>query len=259
MMKRLFAFGAMGMFAVLVAGPAGAQSDDELKCEINASKVVAKFVKGKGKCLQKCWSTERKGDPADCDAAGGRDGTTQACITAAETKSNDGQAKKCTADCPECYNGGNCPADAAGKTSNTEGLVDTQDENVHCDNTTGTDDEFKCQASTGKTLAKLVGALSKCTQKCKSAEAKGDAAPGSCAPPVSDPTTQTCVTDATNKCIAGVNKKCSDVGVTPPCWTVTGIDTGMEWCNSVKTIVNSQFNEFFCESGSASGAFVDLQ
>jgi hypothetical protein len=262
-MKRLFAFGAIGVFAVLVAGPAGAQTDDELKCEINASKVVAKFVKAKAKCLQKCWSAERKGDPVDCldTAADGdqRDTTTQTCIDAAETKSNEGQAKKCTADCPECYEGGDCPADAQEKTDTTEGLVDTQDENVHCDNTTGTDDEFKCQAGASKSLAKLVGALAKCSQKCKAAEAKGTTT-GSCAPPIgggSDAALVTCVDAATAKCVAGLDKKCGTVGVTPPCWTATGIDTGTEWCNSVKTIVNSQYNEFFCEAGSASGAFLD--
>jgi hypothetical protein len=257
----------MGLFVALAAGPANAQSDDQLKCQINASKVVAKFAKGKVKCLNKCWSTLRKGDPADCQVAAddgdARDATTQACIDAAETKSLEGQAKKCAgAACPNCYNSGNCPADAQGKTDSAENNVDTQDSNgngtggVHCNGAGVSDDEAKCQSSTAKTLSKFVGKLAKCTQKCKSNEAKGAALPGSCDPPADDPATVTCINDNTAKCVTGVDKKCGDVGITPACWD-TAVNTGTEWCNLVKSIVNGQYTEFFC--GSPNGAFLDVE
>ena len=35
------------------------------------------------------------------------------------------------------------------------------------------------------------------------------------------------------------------------------IDTGMEWCNLVKGIVNGQYNSYFCATGSASGAYLE--
>jgi hypothetical protein len=256
MMKRLFAFGAIGAFAMLVASQAGAQSADELKCETSASKVVAKFIKSKGKCTQKCWSAERKGETVDCDPAGGRDATTQACIDAAEQKSLDGQAKKCTADCPECYSGGNCPSNAQTKTNTAEGLFDGQDPGLHCNNTGVSDDEAKCQASASKSLTKYVGALSKCSQKCKTNEAKGTT-DGTCDPtpgPVGDTATQACISAADTKCVDGVNKKCADAGAVPICWPFS---TGTQWCNLVKGIVNGQYDSFFCETGSASGAFLE--
>ena len=77
-----------------------------------------------------------------------------ASIDAAEQKALDGQAKKCTVDCPACYSSGNCPANAQTKVNTAESLFDTQDTQVHCDNATGTDDEAKCQAAAGKALTK---------------------------------------------------------------------------------------------------------
>src|SRR5262245_1996830 len=253
-MKRLFGFAVIGLFATGAVGPVSAQTADELKCQINASKVVAKFAGAKGKCTQKCWSTERKGGTVDCDPAGGRDGTTQACIDAAESNALAGQAKKCTVDCPECYSGGNCPMNAQNKVNTAEGLFDTQDTAIHCNNTGVSADEAKCQASTGKTLSKYVGALAKCSQKCKANEAKGKTT-GSCNPPTpGDTATQACISAADTKCKAGVNKKCGDAGVTPACWD-PGVNDGNEWCNLVKGIVNGQYNSYFC--GSASGAFLE--
>jgi hypothetical protein len=255
-MKRWLGFAVIGIFAMVAVGPVSAQTPDELKCEINASKVVAKFASAKGKCTQKCWSAERKGETVDCDPAGGRDSTTQTCIDAAEQKALDGQAKKCTVDCPECYSGGDCPANAQSKVDTAENLFDTQDTQVHCNNVAGTADEAKCQAAAGKTLTKYVGALSKCSQKCNANAAKGKT-DGTCTPNPTDTATQTCIAAADAKCKAGVDKKCGDAGVTPQCWTDTGIDTGMEWCNVVKGIVNGQYNSYFCETGSASGAFLE--
>lgn len=257
-MKRLFGFGVVALAAALIAGNASAQTTgDELKCQLNASKVVAKFAGSKVKCLNKCWAGIRKGDPNDCqDTAQDsdpRDATTQACIDAAEAKSNSGQAKKCTADCPECYDGGNCTADASGKTTTAEGLIDGQDPAVHCNNGE-TGDAGKCQDNTGKVLTKWVAALSKCTQKCKANEDKGKAAPGSCDPPASDPATIACINAGEAKCVSGVNKKCGDAGATPACWGA-GLNEGSEWCNLVQGIVDGQYTEFFC--GSPSGAFLE--
>jgi hypothetical protein len=260
-MKKLFGFGVVALAAALIAGNAGNASaqtvGDELKCQANASKVIAKFVGSKVKCLNKCWSQLRKGDPVDCldtpDDGDPRDAATQACIDAAETKSNSGQAKKCTADCPECYDGGNCPADAAGKTTTTESLIDTQDPTVHCNGGTVTADQGKCQDNTGKTLAKWVASLSKCTAKCRANEEKGKAAPGSCTPPASDPKTIDCINKAEPKCVSSIDKKCGDAGATPPCWSFP--TNGTQWCNLVQGIVDGQYNEYFC--GSPSGAFLE--
>ena len=84
-MKKLFGFGVVVLAAALVAGSASAAlTGDESKCELTASKTVAKFAGKKVKCLNKCWSHLRKGDPAICEPAGSRDVDTQACIDEAE-------------------------------------------------------------------------------------------------------------------------------------------------------------------------------
>jgi hypothetical protein len=256
-MKKLFGFGVVALAAALVAGNASAQTTgDELKCQINASKVVGKFSGSKVKCLNKCWSSLRKGDPVDCldTPADGdlRDLDTSTCVTDAEAKSTTDQGKKCTADCPECYNGGNCPADAAGKTAVAESLIDTQDPSVHCNGGGVTADQGKCQDNTGKVLTKWVAALSKCTQKCRANEEKGKT-DGQCNPPVADTKTLDCIAKGEAKCVSGVDKKCGDISQAPPCWTVPG--NGTQWCNLVQGIVDGQYPEYFC--GSPSGAFLE--
>jgi len=54
-------------------------------------------------------------------------------------------------------------------------------------------------------------------------EAKGSAAPGSCAPPASDPPTQACLNAAVAKCAPAVDKKCRQrpvvLGVTVQQWS----------------------------------------
>ena len=256
-MKKWFGFAVIGLFATVAVGPVSAQTSDELKCEINASKVVAKFASAKGKCTAKCFSAERKGETVDCLPASadgdGRDATTQTCIDAAEQKALDGQAKKCTVDCPECYNGGNCPANATSKVNTAESLFDNQDPGVHCNNTTVSADEAKCEASAGKALTKYVGALSKCSQKCNANAAKGKT-DGSCSPPPGDTATQACISAADAKCAAAVDKKCVSVGANPGCWPFAN---GSQWCNTIKGVVNGQYNSYFCETGSASGAFLE--
>lgn len=266
-MKRSFGFGVMMLLAAFAAGQVGAQpTDDQLKCQNNASKVVSKFVGAKVKCLNKCWSGLRKGEatndcvPASADGDG-RDTTTGACILGAETKSNTGQVKKCADEaCPQCYDGGNCASDASGKTNTAESLVDQQDNGgagtVHCNGGTQDTDKGKCQDNTAKVLSKFVAALAKCTQKCKSNEAKGTAATGSCDPPATDGATAACINAAKGKCVAGVDKKCGAVGATPDCWA-PGVNDGAGWCNLVQVIVDGQYAEFYC--GSPSGAFLDLE
>jgi hypothetical protein len=251
-MKRLFVFGVMGLAVALVAVTANAQTADQLKCQITASKTVGKFSGSKVKCLNKCWSKFRKGDPsAICTPPGGRDATTQACIDAAEAKSLAGQAKKCGgAACPNCYSGGDCTTDAQSKTDTAENLIDGQEPGVHCQPATA--DEGKCQDNTGKVLTKWVGSLSKCTQKCKASEAKGKT-DGSCDPPATDTKTVACINAGKAKCVAGVDKKCATAGVTPACWTFPS--NGTQWCNLVQTIVDGQYGSYFC--GSPSGAFLE--
>jgi len=255
-MKKLFGFGVAALAVTLVAGKASADFAAELKCESNASKSVSKYAGSQVGCRNKCWAGVRKGDATkNCDPAA-LDTVTQACITAAQQKAT-GYAGKCS-DCPECYDNGNCGSDAVGKIQTATNLVNTQDSGqpgtVHCGTTSSTTKENgACQDNTGKVLTKFVSALAKCTQKCKANEAKGKVAAGSCDPPASDPGTQGCISAAQGKCVTGVDKKCG--ANAPACWSAP-YNNGAGWCALVHGIVDSQYNEFFCE-GSPSGAFLE--
>jgi len=261
-MKKLFGLGVVALAAALVAGNAGNASaqSGQVKCEQNAAKSVAKFAGAKVGCRNKCWAGMRKGDATrECDPAGGVDATTQACITAVENKAVAASVKKCAApNCPACYSGGDCNADAADKVNTAENLVDTQDNGgpgtVHCSGGTQDKAHGACQDNTGKVLTKLVAALGKCTAKCVSNEAKGSAAPGSCAPPASDPGAQACISAAMGKCGPAVDKKCG--ASAPTCWSAP-FNNGAGWCGLVKGIVDAQYNDYYCAPNSPSGAFLD--
>jgi hypothetical protein len=253
---------------VLMAAPAFAQSGvtkDELKCESGAGKSLAKFVGAQGKCAQKCLAAARKtsGPYGGCFGPGYTDPTMNACVFDAakgtEAKAKAAIIKGCTKDCPECY------ADNSPNTCTTgEPLVgDTQTQLalfgslVYClenGGNTPTKIEAKCEDSVSMTLAKFVGAKSKCYDKCSANEFNGKVAPGSCAPPASDPATQTCIASAEGKAAAAIDKACAAAGANPACY-VPGFDTGAEWVALTEAAVDGQYPNVAC--GSPSGAFLD--
>ncbi len=257
-------FVAAGLLAGLVLAPgAGAQlTKDESKCQTGGSNVIAKFVAAKQKCVTKCEAGARKGtNPAtDCDPPYA--GTTSTCINdpvkGAEAKAIAGFQKACSKDCPECYSGGDCTAEANTRVASTEAQVDLLVSVVYCDDSASPDQltkgEAKCQDSTAKTLAKFVGAKSKCYAKCETAEASGKLPPNSCNPPVAaDPKTAACVQKAEQKSIDGINKACAPPkGESPECYGSSV--TGAFLTATVEAAVDGTLPATYCAS--PSGAFV---
>jgi hypothetical protein len=263
MKHALGGFVAAGLLAGLVMAPAthAQVTKDESKCQTGGSGVIAKFVAAKQKCITKCEAGARKGqNPAtDCDPPYA--GTTAACITdpvkGAEAKAVAGFQKACSKDCPECYSGGNCTTEANTRVTNTETQVDVLVAVVYCDDSASGDGlttlEAKCQDATAKTLAKFVGAKSKCYAKCETAEASGKLPPNSCNPPTAaDPKTAACVDKAEAKSIAGIDKACAPPkGESPECYAGSN---GTSLTGLVETAVDSTLPGTYCAS--PSGAFV---
>jgi hypothetical protein len=259
-----------GVATFALGSVASAQlTDAEFKCQTSVSKAGSKFVGSKSKCAGKCIANANKGlNPvSDCYAPYG--GTTLACIAdplkGAEIKFENAIRKACDpsfkvgTDCPECYSGGDCTQESADRVQNIEGQVDSFGPGVFCDQDGATPPnadklETACEQNTAKTLAKLVGSVNKCYDKCFANARKGLISVATCAPPASDPTTSTCISTADGKAIAGVNKKCGDVGAKPDCVVADDYPDGASWVNLVEVAISGNVPGTYC--GSPSGAFL---
>jgi hypothetical protein len=252
-----------------IASAQGVLTDAEFKCQGKVSKAGSKFVGSKAKCAIKCIQGAQKVPPlnpySDCFAPYG--GTTLACIAdalkGAEAKFALAIRKSCdptlkpALDCPECYSGGDCSdsGEAGNRVQNIEGQVDSFGPGVFCEQPGADTAEDNCEYNTAKTLAKLVGSVNKCYDKCFSNVRKGLLAPGVCGPPATDPATQACINTADNKAILGVNKKCGDVAAEPDCTLPDDYPDGASWVNLVELAISGNVPGTYCPS--PSGAFLE--
>jgi len=250
---------------VMLAVPAVHAQDPtkfEVKCESGTGKSLSKFVGAKSKCVTKCLATARKtsGPYVGCFAPYA-DPTVAACIQdpvkGAEGKARAAIVKACTADCPECYSPSVCTTGEP-FVANTELQLDAFGPLVYCTENGGntpTKDEAKCEDTVSKTLAKFVGAKSKCYDKCNSLMFAGKIPAGSCNPPTpTDPKTALCVTTAEGKSAAAIDKQCSAKGANPACYG-TSFDSGAEWTALTESAVDSQVPLVGC--GSPNAAFLE--
>ena len=243
----------------------------EAKCETSTGKALTKQVGSIGKCASKCIVTARKtmGPYGGCFSPYS-DPATNSCITdslkGANAKAAASIIKACTDapgkdNCPECYGASKCTTGQP-FVSTTATLTGLQGPNVYCIENGGgtpTKEEGKCEDGVSKTLAKFVGSISKCYQKCNQNMLKGALAPGSCDPPTpADAATGTCLQLARTKAQAALDKACFTApAVAPACYDGSGgrPNTAAGWTSLVETIVNGQTPTIAC--GSPSGAFVE--
>jgi hypothetical protein len=237
---------------VLTPSLADAQlTSDECGCQTATGKAQATFVQSKQKCVTKCEVGARKGkNPVtDCDPPYA--GTTAACVDKAEAKAiSTGSKGKCAKDCPECYSGGNCPADATTRTADNEAQVDAFVPLIYCEPAPTDPDEQKCQDAQAKEAAKFVKSKSVCYAKCRALECKGKVPAGSCTPPATDPKTVACIQKAEGKCTSGIDKKCT--GTTPAC---AAFQTSAALCAAIEGAVDAGQADTYCAS--PSGAFLE--
>lgn len=256
--RRLAAGVVLG--CAMASSPATAQvvgpdfTADELKCQNGTSSAFAKLLAARAKCLTRCYQGLRASVlPATDCAPPAFGGETAACLRDAakgvEAKALATLTKVCVKDCPECYAGGDCPANAVGVVSAAATGLDAQlVPFVYCGMQLAlTPAQAKCQDSALKQATKLAGSLVKCTAKCKSAEGAGKIPPGSCA---QDPATALCIQTAQGKATAAIDKGCSVER--PSCYPSFA---GLLFAGLTTTVIDGQSSSTYC--GFPSAAFVD--
>ena len=254
-----------GVATFALGSVASAQlTDAEFKCQTSVSKAGGKFVGSKAKCAGKCITNAGKAiEPyADCFAPYG--GATLTCIAdplkGAEAKFAAAIRKACDptfkvgTDCPECYSGGDCTQESIDRVQNIEGQVDSFGPGVFCEQPGADKLETACEQNTAKTLAKVVASVNKCYDKCFANARKGLFNSSLCAPPATDPTTSTCISTANGKAVAGINKKCGDVGALPDCAGTDDYPDGASWVNLGSVAISGNVPGTYCAS--PSGAFL---
>jgi hypothetical protein len=251
----MFAAASLGLAAV----PVHAQiSKAVLKCEDTTNKTLGKFIGSKTKCFQKCIATQRKAvTPAfpTCFPPY-TDPTENACITGslkgAEAKAGAGIAKACAAaaSCPACYTPTTKCSDASGGNpfvQSTETTVDAFGPILYCVENGGnvpSKTDGKCEDGLTKALVKFVGAKGKCYQKCNDTLNKGTIPAGSCTPPASDPATATCVSTATTKANASIDKACFTAPATAPACLI--FQTSAGWTTAAEASVDATTPTIYC-------------
>jgi hypothetical protein len=275
MSKMIRFVGALGV-ACMIAGAstANAQTAAQFKCQAATSKTGQKFIGGKAKCILKGEAGARKGLNPFSDAEPPYGGGVATCIQdpvrGVQAKTIAALVKACTktpTDCPTCYSGGDCSAtgNASAVVNNLESQLDLFTPAVACVDTTDKG-QAKCMDGTAKTLTKYAASRTKCYDKCYAGQQKGTIPAGDCTPgAVNHALTNTCLTKASDKSTAGINKACfTPPAVAPPCYDGTihppsilpSANTGAGWTGLVSLAVDSTVtNSTYC--GSPSGAFLD--
>jgi len=258
---------------VLTVQAAGAQpiTPLEFKCMAKTATAGSKFVASKLKCVAKCWyeywHSGSMASYADCLPPYG--GVTAQCIDdtvfglkGAENKFSIAIVKACTppptSQCPECYSGGDCTAEAASRVANDESQVDSFVPAIYCERASAMPQEQWCQRGVAVAISKQVAAEQKCYAKCEQNAFKGLILSSACLPPASDGTTQACLAAAELKSRTYIDGKCNDAEVphsVPECDDAGTYPDGTGWANLVSVWVSGTIPESYC--GSPSGAFVD--
>ena len=221
-------------------------TDGELKCQTTTSGIQGKFVAAVAKCAIKCRQGAAKGtNPvSDCVPPYGGTTATATCIGKAVTKAQTDQPAKCL-ECPACYTGGNCTADAAARTTNTQAQLVAFGALVYCDDSSSGDGlsaaELKCQGGVAGALSKFVGAIGKCSAKCKSGEHAGSITLGDCDPPGTNATLVACAGKATGSAAGAIDKACADK---PECYVA--VTTGAGWVALAQGALNAAYPMTYC-------------
>jgi len=229
-------------------------SKSELKCQLGTTLAIGKFIDAKAKCIDNCWKRVFKGsgDPADCGPPYA--GSTFGCVNSNEAQASGDIHSSCVKECPSCYSGGDCSADADAKIADAEAHVEALAADVYCDDSASGDgltlSEFKCQRTVRRGMARFDSRKLKCFAKCWKGEASGKLAGGSCEQPTSDPKTQICLDRLESKTAFLIDKKCeSSVNPSadkPECGSYAA-RTGADWVAAEEAIIASWLPDYLCE------------
>jgi hypothetical protein len=242
-----FAAGAtLALAGLLVGAPAQAVNNgDEMICQLGTAITLGKFEAKKMSCIASCWGDAfGGGNPADCVPPYG--GATFGCINSAENGTNGAIQKKCNQDCPECYTGGDCPADRDARIAAMEAHVEALAADVFCDDSGSGDgltvSELKCQVVVAKAVTKFGAKKLKCYARCRKLEVSGKIPAGSCTPPAADPKTSECIAKYETKTALIIGGKCLDE---PECGSYPAND-GAAWIAAEEAAVDAEHASLFC-------------
>ena len=268
-MKTLVKSALLAVVGLALGSVAAAQlTDAEFKCQRSVSQAGSRFVAAKAKCTMRCIGNAAKGvNPfSDCFVPYG--GATAECIddtvldaNGAEDRFRDAIRRACDpgfkvgADCPECYDGGDCSTDgeAVDRVQRHEGQLDGYFAGVFCDQPGADAAETACELGTAKAISKLIPSINKCYERCYVHARRGLFSQSDCVAPASDPATAACLHAADDKSILAIDKKCRDVDALPDCYGY--YPDGASWTNFFDIVYGGDVPSTFC--GSPSGAFLD--
>jgi hypothetical protein len=237
---------AMALGFVIAAAPAdAADTADEVKCQAGTSVRVGKFILKKMNCIGDCWADAFfGGDPADCSTPFG--GATFGCVNSSVNSMTGSIQNVCNGDCPECYSGGDCSAEADTKIANAGAHVEALAADVFCDDSASGDGltafELKCQRVVAKAVTSFDARKHKCYSKCRKLEFKGAIPAGSCSPPATDPYIQECIAKLELKYATVIDDKCLDE---PECGSYP-VNAGAAWITAEEASVDAEHPTLFC-------------
>jgi hypothetical protein len=252
--------------AVVLAGTAGAQSyapPAEFKCMQKVSKLGAKFMASKTKCVTKCFQTAWKGLYPATECAQPYGLYTAACIANAEGKFSAGIRAACAPTykpgtaCPECYSGGWCGpgGESDVRVESFENQLDAFFPALFCETTpTPFLLQMRCMATAAKGVVKHFTKVTKCYDKCYSLVQKGLVAPLACAPPASEPLVAECLADARADGIKYIDHDCHPEPAQPD-GCGSPYPTAEEWIDLADAMTLGDVPLTYCAS--PSGAFVE--
>jgi hypothetical protein len=244
----------LAALAFAVSAPAWAQlSDEEHACQQAASKQSGTLAAKTIKCLVACDKQALKGKVPGGDCVPPFGGATLACVEGARTKVLDGIAKKCTLDCPECYEFGDCVAHAAALANDVGAEIAFVAPFVRCDDGASPDGltttEAKVRQKVALAVGKFAASSEKCIAKCRKAEAAGKVPAGSCV--------YLAQTDSkTTECLIKVGDKALDLLEDPELDAPECLAPSLSFALPITQGLLEEFDSrIFCSS--PSGSFVD--
>ena len=149
------------------------------------------------------------------------------------------------AECPACYYGGNCgvEGEAGSRMQRLSLWLESMAAGIYCEVAGASAAELRCELGTGKALAKLTSAITRCYDRCHAAARNGVHAPFVCVPPApDDPATGACVAAAERTAMARIERRCASA-VPDGC----AYPDGGYWTNLVSLATSGDMPSTYCE------------
>jgi len=239
-------------------------STTESECQGATAKITTKLFSVTQRCVGKCEQDLRKnliiGGRAGCAhgvaLADSPNVKLKVCISQGQEKALDDLTNKCKKDCPECYSGGDCDANASSlAVATVDDFIPSFLESIYCDDSTSADGvtarEAKCFDNTGRNVADLYEQVTSCYSKCIRTERKGFGSEscqdpiGPAGDPVLNAALHECIDAFVEKAVAKIDGACSAQrgGETPECY---GATTGSSWTSQVLDLVGEHNDVVYC-------------